>query len=145
MKKSNLYLLAILIVQALLVQSCGLGEKKIRRRYVLENGTNREITVQMYWSGRFVTATSRTGSGQIIEGTVSDTKRYMLTALEAFDTDSAVVTIGDRRQVYTYVAQTSPPRILPTMRNILVDSAYTVVNDNLYRFTFTEQDYRNAR
>ena len=150
MKKSVLCSLVILIAiaQALLLQSCGLGGKKLQRKYVLENGTNREITVQMYRNNSRYVTYARSGPGHIAEGMSNDGgggQRRVSADDAFFNPDSAVVTIGDRRQVYRYIEQGGPPLIIPTVRNILVDSAYTVVSDNLYRFTFTEQDYQNAK
>ena len=61
------------------------------------------------------------------------------------DSDSIIVTFdNNRKQTYTNITTPDRVNISPTEGNILLNDAYEVISNELYEFTFTEEDYKNA-
>ena len=136
----------ILILAALAFLYQGCTHDLVNRKYILYNGTGHEVKVELYREGNLLTSSSSVGSGVIDERTVDD-ERGPLSAVNAFfGMDSVVVTYNnDKRQTYFYSDTTDTIETIPvTEHNPLLDSGYEIINNELYRFTFTKADYENA-
>ncbi len=125
------------------LQNCGTDQiDKITRTYRLENGTEREIRMELYAFGLFLETHHIIGEGLIFEGTTDNDAGKNLSAGGALGADSIVVTFNnEKRQFYYGDILTSTPF---TDRNILSDESYEVLSNELYRFVFTEEGYENA-
>lgn len=68
-----------------------------------------------------------------------------ITPLLALGADSIIVTYdNEKRQIYTRIVQANYQNVNPKLRNILEDDSYSIVGEDDYIFTFTEEDYENA-
>ena len=141
----------IVLISTFLLHSCccDYGKKKYRT-YVIENGTERAIKMELYLRKRLKSTREIVGKGVLFEGRTDDGVGGHLGAPGALSSDSIVVVFDDERiQIYhrgnvnNGIASGvgSKPK---TNRNIYIDSVYTIVNDEYYRFTYTEEDYQNA-
>lgn len=117
-----------------------------KRVYKLENGTNHEVRIELYEFSLFSTTYSSNGVGLIYEGTsIQQEGRREFSAYEALDADSIIVYYDNERfQIYHIDFRADVLSNPPSERNIFSDEDYEVINNNLYRFTFTEEDYENA-
>ena len=143
MKKITL----ILSVFAFLCQNCTDRFDRVNRKYVLYNGTEHEVKVDIYELGKLRSvSTIIIGNGVIIEGTSSSDADNDPSVSEAFGMDSVVVTYNNKkRQIYYYSDSIYSLETIPeTKHDLLSESAYEVINNELHRFTFTEADYENA-
>lgn|SRR5690606_1601808 len=144
----NMKFTLFLIVTILFIQSCDMHDKRIKRKYIIENSTSREIKIDLYASNIFQKTTTKSGKGVIIEGSADDggmNKR--IDPFIAFDADSIVITFDNKkRQIYYYSVTEYKLKGLPDnkMRNVFNESAYTIESEDLYRYIFIEEDYENA-
>jgi hypothetical protein len=133
--------LLIPLVICLLLTQCDGWRKKEFRKYILENGTEHYLKMDSYQNGRFYNTVEKAGKGVFFERMLDDGVGDHISAFAALASDSVVVIFDNKKkQVYT----SNTVKAKPASRNILVDSAYTIENKELYRFTFTEEDYRLA-
>ncbi|GAA0892882.1 hypothetical protein GCM10009122_25610 [Fulvivirga kasyanovii] len=127
------------------LQNCGTDRIDIiRRAYRLENGTSSEIKIEFYRYGIFKHTQHIIGEGLIFEGSMDNDGGAHLSAGGALGADSIIVVFDNqKKQIYYHgdIVVTATP---PTDRNVLLNEAYEIINDELYRFTFTEADYENA-
>lgn len=131
------------LVVLFVVTSCDRGNE-LKRKYRIVNNTSHVLKIQFYHTKVFQDERQIHGPGVLYEAEVDNSAGMALNPENAFWSDSAVVTFNNsKRQVYyfdKYIAVASPE----TERNILVDSAYFPVNQELHEFTFAEVDYVNA-
>lgn len=138
----------------------------ITRTYRLINGTEKEVRVvfyRIYRSGNDDPALSRTplikrGTGLIFEIEAESDFGDPDIDLDwhAYRSDSAIVIFNSLRKItynYRIRRETYDPDqgdtiisyfTYPIDRNIFLNDAYEVINNGLYEFTFTEEDYSNA-
>lgn len=115
---------------------------RVNRTYRLENGTFHEIKMEFYRYGIFQQTRHIIGDGVIFEGYSDNDTGSHLSAGGALGADSIIVVFdNEKKQIYHGDILTATP---PTNRNILSEDAYEVINNELYRFTFTEADYEIA-
>lgn len=140
-------IILILSVFAFLCQGCTDWYERVNRKYVLYNGTHHEVKVDIYERGKLRSTSSIIGKGVIIEGTSDNDVGNNPNVSDAFGMDSVVVTYNNnKRQFYFYSDSTNTAGTIPeTEHDLLAESAYEVINNELYRFTFTEADYENAK
>jgi len=127
----------ILLLFIVTYQSC--ATKEFNRTYVLENGTNHEISITFYVSGDVKSEHHLTKRRAMMER-IAELKRGGTSAEIAFIADSSVVIIDNVRIMMSNGFSVKPS----SSRNILDDREYTIENNELYRFIFTEEDYNNA-
>ncbi|GAA0892880.1 hypothetical protein GCM10009122_25590 [Fulvivirga kasyanovii] len=139
-------IILMLSVFAFLCQGCTDRFDRINRKYVLYNGTEHEVKVDIYERGKFRSTSSIKGKGVIDEATSSNDAGKSPSVSQAFGMDSVVVTYNNKkRQIYYYSDSTYMSETIPeTRHDLLAESVYEVINNELYRFTFTEADYENA-
>ncbi len=124
-----------------LLQNC--ASEVTTRTYRLENGTSHEIKMEFYSFGIFQQTRHIIGEGLIFEGSTDNGAGSALSAGGALGADSIIVLFNnEKRQLY--YSDDFVMAIPPTNRNILVGSDYEIINNELYLFTFTEEDYENA-
>ena len=124
------------------LQNC---EDKIIRTYRLENGTEREIKMEFYEYGIFRHTLHIIGEGLIFEGSADNDAGKGIAARGAVNADSVIV-IFDNAKIMTYTNISRETRVNrePSNRNFLLNDAYEIMSNELYRFVFTEEDYKNA-
>ena len=126
------------------ILSCDRQNERIKRKYVLENGTDKELKMDFYSNGFYEDTHDIIGPGIVTEGIADDGgMNNFLNPLSAYRTDSVIV-IYDNEKQQIYYWDDGYKAIPPTSRNILSNDLYTIENNELYRFTFTEEDYENA-
>lgn len=144
MKKYNFILISVLFF----CFSCGLQHKRnIERKYVLENKTNKEITIELYINMVKFHSSSINQNGVLLERIVMGSRGKDPTAMWALASDSIIVTFDKKKkQIFTNISRSYYRNITPSdkTKNILFDDAYKVESNTLYRYTFTEEDYNNA-
>ncbi len=135
---------SIYIISLVLFCGCELGNKVKSRRYILENGTNREIKIDCYAYGIYQDTGFIRGTGVIIES-ITDDGGFGKALNPTFygGSDSIIVTFDNKKRQLYYLDD-GYKAIPNTSNNILNNDAYIIENDELYRFTFTEEDYENA-
>ena len=137
-----------LLVISFMLQACGLNSPRIKRKYTLENGTNREIQIDFYTENRPVRSVFKKGEGLLKEGFADDGGQAdNIDPITAFDSDSVVITFdNEKRQIYYLSIITFGFESVPKNqnRNIFDESTYMIENIELYRYIFTEEDYENA-
>lgn len=117
------------------------------RTYQINNGTPREIRIEFYKSGSLRKVTESIGEGLIHEGTSLNGEGESFSATLALLGADSIAVIFDNLKSQSYYSDkltelpTSTP---PTDKNIYFEESYEVINNLLYRFTFTEEDYENA-
>jgi hypothetical protein len=140
MKKYFIFLPALI----LMLSRCDCNRRVIHK-YVLENGTDKEVKIQLYRYGVLGYEKTVKGKDVLFERVIDNDKDAPLIAQLALNADSAIVTFEYlKKQIYTYVYSESGYLVIPQTRNVFLDSSYTIENIELYRFTFTEEDYNNA-
>ncbi|MDE0471350.1 MAG: hypothetical protein OXH57_05365 [Ekhidna sp.] len=131
---------------------------KLMRTYRLINGTEKEVRIAIY-DGEFLQPpiVRKRGSGSILEVLATSEKGSISLQYDGYyGADSAIVTFDMKRKI-AYISNirrevydpdqgdTIINRFTnPLDRNIFLDEAYEVINNGLYEFTFTEEDYSNA-
>ena len=132
-----------LFFSLLILQSCDLQAPLIKRKYVLENGTERNVKVEFYSSaGVLQFSETINGKGTVLEKTTTNDNGDVLEPVAAFHwSDSAVATFNNEKRITYLFSQLGS---VPPPRNILFNSSYVAESNELYRFTFTEEDYENA-
>ena len=129
----------------ILLTNCGPSGDTKSRTYSLESNIDIGIRIRFFKFGR-VREERIVGRGVIFQGTaIDDGIRGALNPNEALSADSIVVFFEETRQQIYYGEEGVGFHATPqTERNILMNEAYTIINDGLYEFIFTEQDYENA-
>lgn len=137
-----------LLLGIVCLQACH-GEIE-KRTYQLYNNTDRTIKISFFRTTLFFSDTpiqeyTNEGESLIYEGNTFQGRGDSYSIEEALNADSIVVFFDNERIQRYHVVQGfeifSTP---PSERNIFSDESYEVINNNLYRFTFTEEDYENA-
>lgn len=137
------YILVFFI--AILLQSCVRERDRIKRKYLIENGTDREIRMDIYSVNRLIKSATHQGKGLIVEAFADDGgMNNPIGPVHAFKSDSVVITFGNnkRQTYYLFNGLKSVPE--NGTRNILDQSAYIFENIELLRFIVTEKDYEKA-
>jgi hypothetical protein len=120
----------------LLFAQCDRHERVIRT-YVLENGTGYVLKFDSYIDGKVRESYSLETNqerGFKYEDSIGRTAQ----PYKVLESDSIIVVFDNKKQqVYK--------RFDPKDRNIFDDAAYQVESKEVYRFTFTEEDYRLAK
>ena len=137
------YYLYIVILGVL---ACDLGNEKVKIKYVLENGTNRDIKIDFYKYSFLRGSAEKKSSGLIIEGYVYDYGRGSAGIRPTYfnGCDSVVVIYDDKKRQIYYFNKNGFQSQPQTVRNILEEDAYIKENKEMYRFIFTEEDYESA-
>ncbi len=128
-----------LIVLLFIVTFQNCATKEFDRTYVLENGTNHEISITFYVSGDVRSEHHLTENGDTLKA-IAESDRGSTTAEGAFIADSAVIVFDNERIIMSNGFSVKPS----SSRNILDDREYTMKSNELYQFTFIEEDYNNA-
>ncbi|SMO32760.1 hypothetical protein SAMN06265379_10152 [Saccharicrinis carchari] len=140
MKKLQLIAYAIF---TLLTFSCGGGTKDYAY-YHLANGTNYDVSMKfykydsMYNNISLAVGQSYTGSAYSGEGGCGRT------AYCALDTPDSLVIIFDDNRKAKIIWNGDNTSLGGIDKNLLSDEAYTIEDNENYRYVFTEQDYDNA-
>jgi len=145
MKTSIYFIFLLLMYLFLTTSSCvpeGTGNKSIRI-YRIENGTQHEIKMNFYNGLGFSKDVHIVGEGVLHEGKSDNSMRTRHSISLALPGDSVEV-FFDKQKVQSYnhglILTASPP----TDKNIFSEDSYEAINNELYVFTFTEEDYKNA-
>ncbi|MBL6446662.1 hypothetical protein JMN32_10090 [Fulvivirga sp. 29W222] len=126
------------------LQNCE-TEDRVNRTYSLENGTLHEIKMDFYSYGIFQQTRHIIGKGVIFEGYSDNDTGKGIAAKGALGADSVIVIFDSSKIItYTNISLENRINIQPSSRNILLNDAYEVITNELYRFTFKEADYENA-
>ncbi|QDH78080.1 hypothetical protein FKX85_03125 [Echinicola soli] len=84
-------------------------------------------------------------NGMIVERRMHNDHGVKFNPSNAFRADSVRVTFNsDKEQVYVNFSGKDWANIAPSERNILLEASYQIIDEEIYRFTFTEEDYQNA-
>ncbi len=111
--------------------------ERVTRTYVLENATGYVLKFDSYIDGK-VRESYSLETGAVRGFKYEDSIGKAAQPYKVLESDSIIVFFDNKkRQVYNQLA--------PTDRNIFDDAAYRVESKEVYRFTFTEEDYRNAK
>lgn len=133
-----------LIISFLLLSSCGLNLGIEKRKYRLINNSGKELRIEFYFYNIFKYSKIVNNEG-ISEVRAKEPTNVGITPLLAFGADSIIVTYdNEKRQIYTRIVQANYQNVNPKLRNILEDDSYSIVGEDDYIFTFTEEDYENA-
>ena len=148
--------LALIIGITWLLHGCS-ADKRPLRTYRLINGTEKEVRIAFFEIGLLQTPTfKKRGSGLILERLARGAKGDLSLQYDGYySADSIIVTFDMKKKItYTHNIERriyDPDRdtlisffTYPIDRNIFLDDAYEVINNELYEFTFTEEDYSNA-
>ena len=135
----------LLISLSLILQNCGTDKiDRVNRVYRIENGTQREITMKFYAFGIFQQTKHIIGEGLIHEGTATNDAGAGIGPHGAINADSLVVIFDNQKMQRFYYGNSGLVINPPEGRNIYDDEEYEIINNELYHFVFTEQDYENA-
>lgn len=136
----KIYLCVLLIS----VLSCDRQNDRVKRKYILENGMDKGLKIDFWLDGSYEDSAYIKGIGVVAEGIADDLGLSKpLNPTFYGGSDSIIVTYDNaKRQIYYW--NDGFKAIPPTSRNILSNDVYTIENNELYRFTFTEEDYENA-
>jgi hypothetical protein len=142
MKKYLFTIVALMI----LLNGCDRQIKRVNRKYVIENGTEKEVKIELYKYGNLTYTATIKGRGILYEGISDNDVGKTISAYNALRSDSAIVTFDHLKEdVHMYVYTPGIGNvIIPETRNVFLDSSYFPESNTLYRFTFTEEDYNNA-
>ncbi len=142
------YIFKTLLMMCLL-QMSGCFDKtrstKFTKTYRLENGTSHKIKMEFYThSYQYPSHRQTMGKGSIFERSWT-THWGHISASDVFNTDSVIV-IFDNAKIMTYtdIRLKNRENIDPSDRNLLLNDAYQHIGNSIYRFVFTERDYKNA-
>ena len=70
-----------IIPSLLILQSCHLRDEEKTRRYILENGTERKVKLELYHGDIFISADSINGKGILKEATLENDGYFMNSAI----------------------------------------------------------------
>jgi hypothetical protein len=127
-----------------LFQAYDLHGPRTKRKYILENGTGREVKIDFYENGNLKVSDFLAGKGIISEGLSDDLGMGKSLSPTFYGFSDSIIVIFDSKKAQIYYLKNglqSKPQI---SSNILSNDSYVIESDKLYRYTFTEEDYENA-
>ncbi len=131
--KNILSISYIIMVLFPILQSC---EHSVERTYILENGTNHKLDLELYLNNKMVEFIELHKNGDSWEKFYSEDMATDTDPSTVFGIDSLVVKYDDLKfKSYSFPSQGKNP---------FHHENYIVVKKHTFKFTFTEEDYENA-
>jgi hypothetical protein len=131
----------IIISLCCLFQACVQHGDRTKRKYILENGTERNVKIDFYEKSNHKGSNSRSGKGIIAEGLSDDLGMDRSLFPAFFGSSDSIVVVYDNKKIQIYYLKGSLPH---TSKHLLDNSSYVIESNELYRYTFTEEDYKRA-
>ena len=119
------------------------------RTYELFNDTSHDISLHFYKRGNKLTNTENTLLSEKMAFSKSTlNKRGEATAYEAFENPDSLIIVYDDIKYSKMIHDNFIPvssTICGIDENLFLDDGYTIINRELFRYTFTEENYQNAK
>ncbi len=134
------------MVWVLLTFSCRPTALKFTRTYFLENGTNHKIELKFFKSGTIQWHHTLIEVGDFFARPAVQGRSSKASALTAFWVPDSLIILFDESRKGIIHRKDSNFRVAlrGIDKNLFSDEAYTIENNESYRYIFTEQDYENA-